>query len=78
MREDTVKVYVQLLEEGVDTARPTKAVPLESGKFKLLPTEDYDPEDEVWEFLPYSIVRTVSTTDDKGNNILLAVSSKRA
>ena len=51
------KVYVQLLEEGTPTARPTEAIELEGGLFQLLPTKDYDPEDEVWEFLPGSIVK---------------------
>ncbi len=73
MEENTIKIYVPLLEEGVDTARPTQAIPLENGLYKLLPTTDYDPEDEIWEFLPDSIVKAVNTTDDKGLSILLAV-----
>lgn len=73
MEKDTIKIYVQLLEEGVDTARPTQAIPLEGGTYKLLPTEDYDPEDEIWEFLPGSVVKALNTTDDKGHSILLAI-----
>ena len=53
----TVTVYVQLLEEGTDTMRPTQAMPLGGDSYKLLPTPSYDPEDEIWEFLPGSIVR---------------------
>jgi len=55
--ESTATVYVNLLEEGVPTLRPTQAVPLGNDIYKLLPAVDYDPNDEVWEFLPSSIVR---------------------
>lgn len=71
--EKTETIFVQLLEEGTDTARGTQAVRLGDGLFKLLPTDNYDPEDEIWEFLPGSIVKCKATTDDKGNGILLAV-----
>ena len=53
----TVTVYVQLLEEGTDTIRPTQAIPLGGDLYKLLPTMNYDPEDEIWEFVPGSVVR---------------------
>lgn len=53
------EVYVFLPEEAVDTWRPTQAVVLGNGLYRLLPTPDYDPEDEVWEFLPETIVRIV-------------------
>ncbi len=73
MPSNTIKMYVQLLDEGDITARPTQAIPIGNGTFRLLPTKNYDPEDEVWEFLPGSIVRALNTTDDKGRSILLAV-----
>lgn len=50
-------IYVQLLDEGTPTARPTQAIDLGNGFYKLLPTPNYDPEDEKWEFLPGSTVR---------------------
>lgn len=50
-------LYVYLLDEGVDVWRPTEAIDLGDGLYELLPTPDYDPEDEVWEFLPGTIVR---------------------
>jgi hypothetical protein len=53
----TTTIYVQLLEEGTDTWRPTQAIAMGNSLFKLLPTPNYDPENEVWEFLPESIVR---------------------
>lgn len=71
--EKTVKIYIQLLEEGTPTARPTQAIPLSNGLYKMLPTPNYNPESEIWEFLPGSIVKCIQTTDDKGNNMLLAV-----
>jgi len=51
------KVFVELLEEGTTCLRPTLAQPLGEGKYRLLPTEDYDPDDEHWAFPPGSIVR---------------------
>lgn len=53
----TETVYVRLLDEGTDVFRPTLADRTSEGLYKLRPTEDYDPEDEHWEFLPGQIVR---------------------
>jgi hypothetical protein len=61
----TVEVFVPLLEEGTPTIRGTQALPLPNGLYKLLPTPNYDPEDEIWEFLPGSVVRCVFVRDDK-------------
>ncbi|MEM7617633.1 MAG: hypothetical protein AAF195_04560 [Pseudomonadota bacterium] len=74
MQNNIITLYVQLLDEGVDTARPTQAIDLGNEMFTLLPTENYDPEDEIWEFLPGSTVKALDITDDKGNPILLAIS----
>ncbi len=57
MEQETVEIYVPLLEEGTPTIRPTMAIPLGGDLYKVLPTPNYDPEDEIWEFLPGSIVR---------------------
>jgi len=57
----TVQIYVQLIDEGTPTARPTQAVELGNGCFKVLPTPKYDPEDEKWEFPPGSIVKCEET-----------------
>ena len=58
MTQQTIaKIYVALLDEGTDVWRPTEATALGQGLYKLLPTPNYDPEDEIWEFLPGSIVR---------------------
>ena len=56
MNEEIVELYVRLLDEGTSVSRPTKAVSLGNGLFKLLPTKNYNPEDEHWEFPPGSIV----------------------
>jgi hypothetical protein len=53
----TTTVYVRLLDEGTDVFRPTEAEQRPDGTYKLLPTRDYDPDDEHWEFLPGQVVR---------------------
>jgi hypothetical protein len=55
--KDTTTVYVQLLDEGTVVFRPTQGERVSEGVYRLLPTPDYDPEDENWEFLPGQIVR---------------------
>lgn len=66
-------VYVDLPEEETSTMRPTKAEILGDNRYKLLPTDRYDPENEVWEFLPGSIVTCVKVRTDDGQTVLLAV-----
>lgn len=68
-----VTIAVQLLEEGTATARPTEAIALENGFFKVLPTPDYDPEDEIWEFLPGSIVRCEHVQHPYFGDVFLAI-----
>jgi hypothetical protein len=53
---NTETVYVQLLNEGTVVYRPTHAIILEEGTYRLLATPDYDPDDEIWEYLPNTIV----------------------
>jgi hypothetical protein len=38
------------------TIRPTSAESLGHGRYRLLPTDDYDPEDEEWQILPGTVV----------------------
>jgi len=59
-------IYVSLLGEGTDVARPTEALDLGNGKFRILPTADYDPQDEEWEFPPNSVVECVLIQDAEG------------
>jgi hypothetical protein len=68
----TVELYVRLLHEGTDCSRPTQAVELGKGLFRVLATPNYDPQDEVWEFPPDSIVRSEVRRSD-GKLFLLAV-----
>ncbi len=55
---ETVEIFIRLLHEGTECSRPTEALDLGNGLFKVLPTPNYDLGDEVWEFPPDSIVRT--------------------
>lgn len=50
-------IYIQLLDEGTPVWRPTEGEMVADMVFKVLPTENYDPEDEHWEFPPGTIVR---------------------
>ena len=58
-----VEICVRLLDEGTDVSRPTQGAILGDGLFELLPTDNYDPDDEHWEFLPGSIVRATEVLD---------------
>src|SRR6266850_3780672 len=68
----TSTIYIRLLEEAVTCIRPTQAEPLRDGTYRVLPTPNYDPTDEVWEFLPGSIVHCESFADSQ-EPYLLAV-----
>jgi len=72
MKSDSnrVKLFIYLLEEGTDVWRPTQAVAIGDGLFKILPTPEYEPEDEVWEFPPGSIVRCETRQNDSGEYIV--------
>ena len=50
-------IYVELLDEGTPTIRPTKGIFVADNIYRLLPTPNYDPEDETWMFHPGSLVR---------------------
>lgn len=68
-----VKIYISLLEEGTPTARPTQAENLGDGTYKILtPEEGYNPEDELWEFLPGTVVRCKLVESIFGDSMLLA------
>lgn len=53
----TETIYIQLLDEGTRVSRPTQGVLLGKNLYRVLPTSDYDPNNERWEFLPGSVVR---------------------
>lgn len=54
---DSAKIYVELLDEGTPTIRPTTGIYVAENVYRLLPTANYDPDDETWAFLPGSVVR---------------------
>lgn len=72
----TTTVYVRLLDEGTDVFRPTQAECLQADEYRLLPTADYDPEDEHWEFLPHEAVKC-EWMKLYGGERLVAVSTTR-
>jgi hypothetical protein len=61
-----VKIFVYLLEEGTHVRHPTEAVSIGNGLFKNLSTPGDDPEAEVWEFPPGSIVQCATRQNDSG------------
>lgn len=69
---DTVEIYIRLLDEGTECSRPTWALNLGDGLLKVLPTPNYDPANEFWEFPPDSIVRS-EVRQSEGKKFLLAV-----
>jgi hypothetical protein len=60
------RIYVRLLDEGTEVSRPTEALDLGGGLFKILPTADYSADDESWEFPPGSTVRVEKVKNDSG------------
>lgn len=74
--QKTKEVSVRLLNEALPTTRRTAAIELGDNWFKLLPTNDYDPEDEEWEFLPGSIVRCERRPNLGNPDIFLAVEKR--
>lgn len=70
-------VYIRLLDEGTEVFRPTLAESLGRGKFKVLPTPNYDPEDEIWEFTPGSIV-VCAKQKLEGEEVLVAMKAHDA
>lgn len=56
MASSTEEIHIRLLDEGVDVWRPTQGLRVGPMTFKVLPTPEYDPEDENWEFVPGTVV----------------------
>lgn len=48
----TETIYIPLLDEGVTVWRPARAERLSDGSYRVLPTSDYDPADESWQYPP--------------------------
>jgi hypothetical protein len=52
-----IELRVRLLNDGTEVFRPTRALKLGGGLFKLVASPDYDPHHEIWEHLPGATVR---------------------
>ena len=74
----TEKIYIRLLDEGVDSWLPTTGEKITDTVYKVLPTDDYDPNDEDWEFIPGTVVKCELQEKDSGRGekikILVAIS----
>jgi hypothetical protein len=68
-----IQIYVNVLNESPPRSRPAQALAWGNGLFELLPTKDYDPNVEHWEFLPGSFVHGTNANRN-GESYLLAVS----
>lgn len=68
MNEST-KIYVALLDEGVDVWRPVMAEPLDSDVYRIL-EQHYDEETEHWQFQPGDTV--VCAMVESGEGPILA------
>ena len=66
-----VPIYVPLLNEGTSVVRPTPGVKLSEHVYRILPTRNYDPDDEEWEFPPGSVVECTREIRS-GQEILVA------
>jgi hypothetical protein len=67
---EATTIYIRILEEATTCFRPTQAVPLPDGTHRVLRPADYDPTDEVWEFVPGSTVHCVPLDDENGPYLL--------
>lgn len=67
----TETIYIPLLDEGLPVLRPTQAEPLGNARFLVLPTPEYDPENEIWEFPPGSVV-SCEIEHHEGRELLVA------
>lgn len=72
MNKNTVTIYVELLDEGTYSARPTEAEMVGEGLYKVLPTPRYNTAVEYWQFLPGSIVRCKTAKDQFIGEVLMA------
>jgi hypothetical protein len=52
----STSIFIPLLNEGTPVLRPTLAIEVGENAFKVLPTPNYDPEEEEWEFPPGCVV----------------------
>ncbi len=65
-------IYIPLLNEGTNVWRPTEGEKIFDMIFKVLPTPNYDPENELWAFPPGTLVRCIYESKS-GETILVAI-----
>jgi hypothetical protein len=53
----TIEIYIPLLNEGTDVWRPTQGLLLGADAIQVLPTPNYNPADEEWQFPPGTKVK---------------------
>ncbi len=71
---NSVKIYVELLDEETPTIRPTSGIHVVDNIYRLLPAPNYDPEDETWLFPPGSLVHCEWQNHSYyGDRILVAI-----
>jgi hypothetical protein len=68
-----IQVYVELLDEGSVAWRPTQAQEIGDGIYKLIPTSNYNPDDEYWAFLPGDSVRLKEANSPDGTKVMLVI-----
>lgn len=68
-----IVVYVHLLDEGVIVARPTYGEVIGDNIVRILPTENYSLDDEIWEFPPGTLVRCEKRIKPDGEEAFLAI-----
>lgn len=66
-----IEIYVPLLNEGTDVVRPTFGLVLGLNEIQVLPTPNYNPTDEEWQFPPGTKVTCVREIRE-GREILVA------
>lgn len=66
------KIYIQLLGEGTKVYRPVPSLKLGDKLYKIEGFDIYDPDDEIWEFAPGSIV-IIEEQKHNRETILVAV-----
>ncbi len=62
-----IELHVRLLNNGPEVFRPTRALKLGGGLFKLVASPDYHSRDEIWELLPGATVRVELHRGAKGD-----------
>lgn len=71
----TREIYIQLLNEGTKVYRPVNSEQIGENVFIVGGFDLYDPEDELWEFSPGTVV-LVSEKNLEGDFVLVAIKEK--